>query len=153
MTLQMESREDLENKMAEIKKKISNLNSEEKALILADNNHVDVVSPKTALVKSETTKSTYTVDYVARTCDCPHHKYRNAFCKHIQAALIQVKRTPFVDPCKVSQNDAQQYNSFDEYASVLASVHPQKIKMPSSYIDNMAREDTQGLINKDLLLD
>lgn len=36
-------------------------------------------------VDSESTDRSYTVNVQAQTCSCPHHQFRGARCKHIEA--------------------------------------------------------------------
>lgn len=43
-------------------------------------------------VESQSGNGTYTVDVYARTCDCPDHQHRGAYCKHIQAAELHEVR-------------------------------------------------------------
>lgn len=62
---------------------VSNIEREQKALNL----EVTIIDDKVALVKSQSKKAYYTVNYTLKTCECPDHKYRGVTCKHIIAVL------------------------------------------------------------------
>ena len=76
------------------KKAISGLERERKSLELVDG--VNVLNSHIALVKSQSKKAHYTVDYILKTCECADYKYRGVTCKHIQAVL-RVVSCPLVD--------------------------------------------------------
>ena len=48
-----------------------------RALVIGVSN----VTESTALVNSDSGKI-YEVDFIKKTCDCPHYRFRQAFCKH-----------------------------------------------------------------------
>ncbi len=94
------------------------LSREDNASLLTK--YVTITIPgESATIQSQSNDKIYHINIKEQTCECPDYKYRNSYCKHLQAVDLKI---------------------LDE-----------KTKAKKNF-DHIAREDTQGLIDKRLLL-